>query len=263
VNPPLTILALAVAATFTSAALAQQSQAQPSQSEQSQPQQSQSQQSQPAQSRQSESPQSQAPSAQDVPAGAQTTPTSPVYGGESVTMTGTIESVDRETRTITIKGRDARTISIRFDESMPNLERLQKGSKVTARYSEAMLLSIARGDAPPSPQVDTQSTQQAPAGGEPAMQSVKQSSVVAKVTNIDTATNRITMQAPNGEELQLRVRDPQVVSSLKTGDRVIASYVEAFALSVDREGDQPAGAAERVPQDGTGDQGGATQGGTR
>jgi len=47
--------------------------------------------------------------------------------------------------------------------------------------------------------------------------------VVAKVTNIDTATNRITMQAPNGEELQLRVRDPQAVSSLKTGDRVITN----------------------------------------
>ena len=73
----------------------------------------------------------------------------PAYGGRAVTLTGTIESVDRVTRTVSIKGEDGRVAMVRMGNDMPGMDRIEKGDKVTVRYSEALLVSIARSDASP------------------------------------------------------------------------------------------------------------------
>jgi len=168
-------------------------------------------------------------------AGAQTTPGSPVYSGRTATLRGTVESVDRVTKTISIKGEDGRIAMIRLNENVSNLEQLAKGAEVTARYSEAMLLSIARSDA--SPQVQSQASQQSPGanqqGGQPAVQQVEHTSVVAQVTDIDREGKRITLEVPNGEAITMAVRDAKAMQDLKTGDKVVATYIEAFALSIE------------------------------
>jgi Cu/Ag efflux protein CusF len=178
--------------------------------------------------------------------GAQTAPNAAAYGGRAVTVRGTIESVDRVTRTMSIKGEDGRIAMIRLGEKMPNPIEFEKGDKVTARYSEAMLVSIARSDA--SPQVQSQATQKSPNSEQPAVQSVQHTSVVAQVTNVDRDARRITLEAPNGEEIQLGVRDADAMRDLKIGDKVVANYIEAFALSIepqDSSGQATGGARQR------------------
>jgi Cu/Ag efflux protein CusF len=169
--------------------------------------------------------------AQGADSQAQGSANAPAYGGRAVTLSGTIESVDRVTRTVTIKGEDGRMSSIRLGDNMPGLDRLEKGAKVTARYSEAMLVSMARSDA--SPQVQTQTTQQGPKAEQPAVQSVQQSSVVAQVTEIDREGKRVTLEAPNGQAIRLGVRDSSALRDLKVGDKVVANYIEAFALAIE------------------------------
>jgi hypothetical protein len=169
--------------------------------------------------------------AQPSSAGAQTTPGSPVYSGRTVTLRGTIESVDRVTKTVSVKGEDGRVAMIRLNENVTNLDRLAKGAEVTARFSEATLLSIARSDA--SPQVQSQASQQSPSAGQPAVQQVEHTSVVAQITDIDREGKRITLEAPNGEAIQIGVRDAKAMQDLKTGDKVVATYIEAFALSIE------------------------------
>jgi Cu/Ag efflux protein CusF len=141
--------------------------------------------------------------------------------------------VDRVTRTISIKGEDGRVSMIKLNDKISNLEQLEKGEKVTARYSEAVLLTLARSDA--SPQVQSETTRKGPNSDQPAVQSVEHTSVVAQVTNVDRDGQRVTLEAPNGEEIRLVVRDPQALRDLKTGDKVVASYIEAFALSIEPE----------------------------
>lgn len=176
-------------------------------------------------------------------AGAQhTTPDTPVYEGRAVTTRGTIESVDRQTRTIVIKDEEGRLSSLRVGDDMPNFERLAKGNKVTARYSEAMLISLGNTDTPPKPQVDTQSSQQAPAAGKPAMRGVQHTRVMGEITEIDTERNRIRLQTPKGEDVVMAVPDAKRVAGLKEGDQVVATYIEAFALAV--EPDDGSGTAE-------------------
>jgi Cu/Ag efflux protein CusF len=156
--------------------------------------------------------------------------------------------VDRVTKTVSVKAEDGRVHMIRL-QNAANLEDLAKGAKVTARYQEAMLLSIARSDA--SPQVQTQATQDKPNGGVPAIQEVQHTSVVAQVTDVDREAKRIVLETPNGESIQMAVRDADAIKELKTGDKVVATYIEAFALSISPEdSDSPATAREAPAPDG-------------
>jgi hypothetical protein len=106
-----------------------------------------------------------------------------------------------------------------------------------------MLLTIARSDA--SPQVQSQATQDKPDGGVPAVQEVEHTSVVAQVTDVDHKSNRVVLETPNGESIRLGVRDADAIKDLQTGDKVVATYIEAFALSIEPE-DQAS--AREAPQ---------------
>jgi Cu/Ag efflux protein CusF len=172
------------------------------------------------------------------------TPNAPVYAGHAITTRGTIESVDRETRTIVIKDEEGRLSSLRVGPEMTNFDKLEKGNKVTARYAEAMLLSLGNTGEAPKPQVDTQSSQssQPPAGNQPSMRGVQQTRVTGKISEIDGQRNRIRLQTANGEDVMMAVPDAKNLSGLKEGDEVVATYIEAFALAV--EPDDGSGTAE-------------------
>jgi hypothetical protein len=175
---------------------------------------------------------------------AQSTSNAPVYSGRAITLNGSIESVDRVTQTVQIKAEDGRVHAIRL-RNPTNLEDLAKGKKVTARYQEAVLLTIARSDA--SPQVQSQATQDKPNGGVPAVQEVQHTSVVAQVTDVDREAKRIVLETPNGESIQMGVRDADAIKALKTGDKVVATYIEAFALSIAPEDESSPATARETP----------------
>jgi len=178
----------------------------------------------------------------DAPEGARTSASAPVYAGQAVTTQGTIESVDRQTRTIFIRGGDGRMSSLRVGPEMQNFDRLEKGNKVTARYQEAVLVSLGNTAAPPKPQTQTQSSQEAPSGNQPAMRGVKHSRISGQIGEIDSERNRIRLLTPKGESVLMAVPDVKNLAGLKEGDEVVATYIEAFALAV--EPDDGAGTAE-------------------
>jgi Cu/Ag efflux protein CusF len=170
-------------------------------------------------------------------------PNAPVYAGQAITTRGTIESIDRETRTIVIKDEEGRLSSLRVGPDMTNFDKLEKGNKVTARYAEAMLLSLGNTGEAPKPQVDTQSSQsQPPAGNQPSMRGVQHTRVTGKISEIDGQRNRIRLQTANGEDVMMAVPDAKNLSGLKEGDEVVATYIEAFALAV--EPDDGSGTAD-------------------
>jgi hypothetical protein len=178
----------------------------------------------------------------DSPNAGPTTADSPLYGGRAVTLNGTIESVDRVTRTVSVRAEDGRVHALRLKDAA-DIEDLAKGAKVTARYQEAMLLTVARSDA--SPQVQSQATQDTPNGGAPAVQEVQHTSVMAQVTDVDRKANRVVLETPNGQSIQLGVRDPEAIKDLQTGDKVVATYIEAVALSIQPQDEASAREAPR------------------
>ena len=155
-----------------------------------------------------------------------------------LSMHGSIESIDREAKILSLKDKDGRITMMRLDHNLANLDKLEKGDKVTARYTEAVLLSAIRSDGPAQP--IREGAPSAPDTGATAVDPVpaaEPSRMMAKVTDLDPAAGKVTLQAPKGEEIRMIVRGREALAGLKKGDEVVATYLEARALSVIPEDD--------------------------
>jgi len=177
-----------------------------------------------------------------APAGAPATTPAPVYSGQTLTTRGTIESIDRETRTIVIKDEDGRMSSLRAGPDIANFDQLENGNKVTARYAQATLVSLGNTGEAPKPQVETQSSQHSSAQPKPALRGARHTRLMGEISEIDTKHNRLRLLTPKGESVLMAVPDTKKLTGLKEGDEVVATYIEAFALAV--EPDDGSGAAE-------------------
>src|SRR5581483_2371361 len=152
----------------------------------------------------------------------------------SATTRGEIQSVDRETRTLTLKDKEGRVWMLRAGAELRNFDELAKGSKVNVRYVEAVLLSIAKAGAVPKFKVNTDPSARPTPQPPPAQQSLEPAQVTGKVTEIDAKRDRLRINADNGEDLWLRARNRSDLSAVQEGDDVIVSYLEAVALRSER-----------------------------
>ncbi len=58
--------------------------------------------------------------------------------------------------------------------------------------------------------------------------------MVATITGIDRASERVTLTGPGGESTTVKARDPRNLDKIKVGDPVVITYTEAVGISVER-----------------------------
>ena len=59
-------------------------------------------------------------------------------------LTATVEAIDYAKRTVTLKGPEGNTITLKVDKSAKNLKNVKKGDQVVARYTEAVAISVQK-----------------------------------------------------------------------------------------------------------------------
>ena len=122
----------------------------------------------------------------------------------------------------------------RVSDEVQNLAQVKKGDVVTVSYYESVALRLRRrGDASPGPSV-VEEAERAKPGELPAALAAEVVTATARVTEVDRAQRRVTVELPNNEVLTLKVRDPKRLDRLQVGDVVEATYREAIAVSVGR-----------------------------
>lgn len=193
----------------------------------------------------------------------------PAVMGRTVVVNGTIDAIDPAKRTITIRGDQGGTVTIVAGKDLANFNELKKGQQITATYTEAVALEMMKPGEPAQPGqqgAGQQSAQQgagepsqasaqqsAGAGqqggqqaGAPGMSEVMRATVVAKVTKVDPQNNWVTLQGPQGEQMQLRVQNKQALLQLEEGDRIQITYAQAAAIAVEPR--QGSATGESAPQ---------------
>src|SRR5688572_11102816 len=60
------------------------------------------------------------------------------------TVTATVEAIDHQNRTVTLRSEDGRIVAVRVPESVGRMSNIQVGDKVMARYSESMTLALSK-----------------------------------------------------------------------------------------------------------------------
>ncbi|HEV8644154.1 MAG TPA: hypothetical protein VGR01_01125 [Burkholderiales bacterium] len=179
--------------------------------------------------------------AQDTKPGQDTKPaaitvledTSPVMYGRSAKIKATVGAVDLDAREITLKGPKGRLITLRVEERVRNLPQVQVGDEVIVRYHESVGLQLRKTEASDPVAFEETAVASTETGQNQASGAARQFTVVAYVEAVSPKEKTVTIRGPDGNLVDLYVRDLNVLESLAAGDNVVATYSEAAAVSIE------------------------------
>jgi len=155
-----------------------------------------------------------------------------MVGARTVTVRGTVEAVDTEKKTVTLKGpKRSLTLQIRDPKK---LEQIKVGDPVVAKYYESLMIQVKKpGEATPGV-----STQQAVAtskpGETPAGAVGQEVTATVTIVAIDKKAQTATVKGPDGNTEVIKARDPKNLDRVKVGDLVELTYTQALAISLDK-----------------------------
>jgi len=150
---------------------------------------------------------------------------------EMRTETGTIESIDPSTRTVTLKKPDGTYVSVVAGPEITRFAEAKVGDKVNARYYENIVVRLKKpGESEVVSSVKgTTGAEQAMPGGTKA----KQVTITATIAAIDMTAPSVTFTGPNGWQFTSKVQDTDALAKVKVGDKVDIVWTEALLVSME------------------------------
>jgi Cu/Ag efflux protein CusF len=146
---------------------------------------------------------------------------------------GTVSAVDKENRTVTLKGPKGRTLTL--DVKDPSkLEVIKVGDPVVAVYMEAVAIEVKKAGAA-MPGVTVQESRVGSKPGEtPAGAIGREVTVTGTITAVDRKAQTVTIKGPKGNQETVKVKNPKNLEGVKAGDMVELTYAQALAVSLDK-----------------------------
>jgi len=149
-----------------------------------------------------------------------------------VDVTAMIVGIDRTTRDITLRGPKGNWVVVTAGPEVKNFDQMNVGDQVHARYSEALVLELKKGNDLAVTRTEEKSAQGATPGAQPHGVAGRRITVVADVIGVNRATKTVTLKGPQ-LTVDVKVDDPDQLRRIKKGDQVYATYTQALAMVVE------------------------------
>jgi len=144
------------------------------------------------------------------------------------TVTGTVERIDRFSRTLTVR-RDGNVVQmIAVDPAEKQFDQLKTGDRITVRYIESTIVEVRPGAAPSNPR---STTADARAGND---QVVDQTKMVVTIDSIDSDGLFVAYRTEDGRRVLRGVADRKLLQGLRAGDRVEVTLTRERAVTIER-----------------------------
>jgi hypothetical protein len=153
-----------------------------------------------------------------------------VYEAKPVTVTATIEAIDKATRVVTLKGPKGNSMDVKTSDQMEGFGRLKVGDQVSATYFEAVVLEMGKPGSPPSSSAPVTSLTRK--DRKPGAEARREQTVTVTIQAIDATAPSVTVKGPEGRVLTLPVGDPKQLQNVKVGDTVAVRYFESLLINV-------------------------------
>jgi hypothetical protein len=153
-----------------------------------------------------------------------------VYEAKPVTVTATIEAIDKATRVVTLKGPKGNSMDVKTSDQMEGFGRLKVGDQVSATYFEAIVLEMGKPGSPPSSSAPVTSLTRK--DRKPGAEARREQTVTVTIQAIDATAPSVTVKGPEGRVLTLPVGDPKQLQNVKVGDTVAVRYFESLLINV-------------------------------
>jgi hypothetical protein len=156
-----------------------------------------------------------------------------VKKGRLVERAATVESIDADKRMVTLKGVKGNMFSVKVDEDV-DLSKVKAGDNVITRYYESIAIQVKKpGESEAGAQVSGAVATSKP-GEKPAEVTVNQVTVTTTIEAIDKANQGVTLKDPTGKTRTIKVENPKHLEDVAIGDKVVITYTEALAISVEK-----------------------------
>ena len=151
---------------------------------------------------------------------------------QTIQLTTVVDAIDREARTVTLKGPQGNTRTIQAREDSDNIDRIEVGDNVDVEFVQHMSIEVFANDGmEPGSGVMT-ATGVNKEGETPAGMEMITTVTTATVEAIDIEANTFKLKWPDGSIMEYVAQDPENLKKADVGDLVVTSYTEAIALSL-------------------------------
>ncbi len=151
---------------------------------------------------------------------------------QTVKLTTVVDAIDREARTITLKGPEGNTRTIQAMEDSNNIDKIEVGDIVNVEYVQHMSIEVMANDGM-EPGTGTMAAVARNVEGEtPAGMVMETTVTTATVKEINIEANTFKLKWPGGEIKEYEAQDPENLKKSEVGDLVVVTYTEAIALSL-------------------------------
>jgi Cu/Ag efflux protein CusF len=150
------------------------------------------------------------------------------------TATAVVQAVDLQTRRVTLRGKDGQSFSFVAGEEVQNLPQVQVGDTVKVTYTESLAIDVRRAGGGTPTVSESQEATRAEPGQKPGGTASNTVSISAVITDIDRASNRVTLRGPEGNYRVMEVKDPKKLEKVQVGDMVHATYTESIGVAVEK-----------------------------
>jgi hypothetical protein len=150
------------------------------------------------------------------------------------TVEGAVEAVDHSARTVTIRSKDGRVVTLDVPPEAVRFEQVKVGIPVQASYYDLVSVRL-KPAGEPSVDRTIEPTTVANPGSLPGATKIRQRVATVTITGWDPVNRVVSFTGPNGVAYTRRLLDttePKIVEGLKKGDRVDVTRTEAVTVSV-------------------------------
>ena len=149
---------------------------------------------------------------------------------QTVNLSGTVETIDKEKRVVNIKTPDGKFETIDVPPGAKRFDELKVGDKVSITYNNTV---SARLKPPGEPPVNTSTGSTTAGQGErPGGTASEERTMTVTISAIDKSASSVSFTGPNGWKYERRVVDPTVLDKLKVGDQVDITWDTNVTVAV-------------------------------
>jgi hypothetical protein len=145
-------------------------------------------------------------------------------------VTTVVDAVDREARTVTLKGPEGNTHTIKAREDSNNIDQIEVGDTVNAEFVQHMSIEVFANDGMEPGTGTMAATAINKEGDTPAGMEMVTTVTTATVQEINIEANTFKLKWPGGEIKEYEAQDPENLKKADVGDLVVTTYTEAVAL---------------------------------
>ena len=150
------------------------------------------------------------------------------------TATATVKAVDVAARTVTVQNSAGETATLKVGPEVKRLAEFAPGDTLRIQIEQDLVLEYQSAGTPAVAPKGVVAADRADASQAPAGVVAAGVQATVTVTAIDAPNRFVVFQGPGGTLYQVKAGPEVKLEKLKVGDHLLATYVEALAVSLEK-----------------------------